>query len=263
MSRVVMRMVTVLFLGLFGFAAENGSGSPPVGEVAVQRNLVGRWISSDGSLRMRIVSDTKLFFNGRSFECKIDRNTIYVKDEGEMVPYPYRIDGNYLELSDPQGYVPVFVRAGSGTASPQPYPNTPGEIRQGNPRQSYPRQSYPGEGGRQRYGGAENGLLQGKYCSYSSSGGYGSSSYSSSNWAYFDGQGHFQYGSGGYYSGGGDLYGSEGADGRGTYEVRGNTIILRYSDGSSDRAYVYNRGDGGRITEVKYGDTLYAPQLCE
>ncbi len=263
MMKKLTGILLVVSLGVSMCLAEQGVKSSPLGRTMQKKNLVGTWVTSDGSVRMKIVSKTKLLFNGQPFECKIDQNTIYVKDQGQMVPYPYRISGNYLELSDPQGYVLVFVRAGSGTVSPQPYPNAPGGARQGYPQQGYPQQSYPGQGGQQQYGGAQNGLLQGKYCSYSSSGGYGSSSYSSSNWAYFDGRGNFQYGSGGYYSGGGDLYGSEGADGRGTYEVRGNTIILRYPDGSSDQAYVYNRGAGGRITEVKYGDTLYAPQLCE
>lgn len=254
MWNIVFRMVLTVLLSVSAGMADKNTKSSPLGKAAHKSEVTGTWVSSDGSVRLEIVSHTKLLYNGQPFSCKIDGNTIYVADQGQMVPYPYRVSGNYLELTYPEGYAVLFMKQEAGSAVNPAYPDA---------GRSRPRQGYPDRGGGRYGGGAENGLLQGKYCSYSSSGGYGSSSYSSSNWAYFDGRGNFQYGSGGYYSGGGDLYGSEGADGRGTYEVRGNTIILRYPDGSSDRAYVYNRGAGGRITEVKYGDTLYAPQLCD
>ena len=254
----ILRLVVI---GIFAVALQGGEkGAPPspLGKVTKQPvAIVGNWVSSDGSVRLQIVSDTKLLYNGQPFKCRIDGSTIYVADQGQMVPYPYRVSGDYLELTYPEGYAVLFVKEGAAAAAG-------GAPQQAYPGQGYPQRGYPqGGGSRQQYGGAENALLQGRYCSYSSSGGYGSSSYSSSNWAAFDGRGNFTYGSGGYYSGGGDLYGSEGADGRGTYEVRGNTIVLRYPDGSSDQAFVFYRGAGGRITEVNYGDTLYAPQLCE
>jgi len=105
-------------------------------------------------------------------------------------------------------------------------------------------------------------LLQGKYCNWSGSSGSGGS-FSSTRWAKFDGRGHFIYGSGSSYSGnGGSMY-NDGADGGGTYEVRGNRIILHYRDGSSDLASVYNRAANGMITEVMYDGALYATALCE
>ncbi len=109
---------------------------------------------------------------------------------------------------------------------------------------------------------ADTSGLYGTYCSYSgSSGSY--SSYSSSQWAQFDGQGNFTYGSSGSYSGGGDMYHNSGADGQGRYAVQGNTIILQYSDGSSEQAQVYVRQTNGSITEVMYQGTLYAKSLCQ
>ncbi len=251
MKNIVLSLLLVAWAVSFGYATEKGVKSPsPLGKATSRNGLVGTWVSSDGSTELKVVSNTKLLYNNEPFACKIEKNILYVMDEGQMVPYPYRISGNQLELLFPEGYSVVFVKAGSSAASVPPATNR---------QQGYPQQ----RGGGYTRGSAENGLLQGRYCSYSSSGGYGSSSYSSSNWAVFDGQGNFQYGSGGYYSGGGDVYGSEGADGRGTYEVHGDTIILRYPDGSSEQAYVHYRGSGGRITEVKYGSTLYAKQLCD
>jgi hypothetical protein len=105
--------------------------------------------------------------------------------------------------------------------------------------------------------------LKGAYCTYSgSSNAYGS--YSSSRWAKFDGNGHFSYGSSSAYSGAnGDLHANNGdAEGYGSYEISGNTIILHYSDGSSDSAQVNMRQKNGWITEVYYGTMLYATSLC-
>ena len=105
-------------------------------------------------------------------------------------------------------------------------------------------------------------LLQGKLCNWSSSSG-GGSSFSSTRWARFDGRGRFIYGSGASYSGGnGGMY-NNGADGGGTYEVRGNRIILRYDEGGADIAYVHNRAANGMITEVMFEGRLYAAALCE
>lgn len=219
------------------------------GDGGAQKRLNGVWMTPDGSVRLEIKSPTLLLYNGEKYRCSIDDRAIYVYDSsGAFVPYFYRTDGTWLELLYPDQSVVMFVKE-NAVAGRTPSARVPGDS--------------PSKGAGVRGNGGQNHLLRGKYCTYSSSGMSGSGSYSSTAWAYFDGQGRFQYGSGSYYSGGGDLYGNEGADGQGTYEVQGDVIVLRYPDGSSDRAYVYNRGSGGRITEVKYGSSLYAPQLCE
>jgi hypothetical protein len=205
--------------------------------------LVGTWVSTDGSITLAIASPTELSYNGQPFRCNIDERAIYVVDaQGLVTPYFYRTDGERLELLYPEGSVVLFVRQKEARGRP--------------PKGTAEGDGAPG-GEAQPHHASQNHLLQGRFCSFSSSSG-GGSSYSSTYWAQFDGRGNFVYGSGAYYSGGGDLY----ADGRGTYEVQGDTIVLRYPDGSSDRAYVYHRY-GGRITEIKYGSRVYAPQLCE
>ncbi len=105
-------------------------------------------------------------------------------------------------------------------------------------------------------------LLRGKLCNWSGSSG-GGSSFSSTRWARFDGRGRFVYGSGSSYSGGnGGMY-NNGAEGGGTYEVRGDRIILRYDEGGVDVAVVHNRAANGMITEVMFEGRLYAAALCE
>jgi hypothetical protein len=105
-------------------------------------------------------------------------------------------------------------------------------------------------------------LLQGTLCSWSGSSG-GGSSFSTTRWARFDGRGRFTYGSNSSYSGGnGGMY-NGGAEGGGTYEVRGDRILLHYDEGGTDVAYVYNRAGNGMITEVKFEGRVYAAALCE
>jgi hypothetical protein len=113
-------------------------------------------------------------------------------------------------------------------------------------------------------GGAPNQpqLLRGRLCSWSGSSG-GGSSFSTTYWARFDGRGRFVYGSESSYSGGNGSMNNGGAEGGGTYEVRGNRIILRYDEGGVDVAAVHNRAADGRITEVMFEGRLYAAALCE
>jgi hypothetical protein len=216
---------------------------------AGSEGLAGTWVTSDGSVTLKIESSERLLYNGHPYRCQIDARAIYVMDEnGIVTPYFYRTDGNRLELLYPEGSVVLFERA-SPSAKKRSPDRTDGAVN--SPETQKPETER-----------GQNRLLRGRYCSFSGSSG-GGSSFSTTYWAWFDGAGRFRYGSGSYYSGGGDLYGNEGEDGRGTYEVRGDTIMLRYPDGSSDRAYVYNRGAGGAITEIKYGNSVYAAQLCE
>jgi hypothetical protein len=234
MFRYFRTLMTALALSAVASAGPGGDG------------LVGTWVSEDGSITLKIESPTRLLYDGHPYRCSIDARAIYVADEnGIVTPYLYRTDGKRLELLYPEGGAVLFDRAPPATRK-RAAPDAP-EAR--NRRRDE-------NGGRST---GQNALVEGRYCSYSGSPGGG---YSTTYWAWFDGIGNFRYGSGSYYSGGGDLYGREGEDGRGTYEVRGDTIVLRYLDGSSDRAYVHNRGAGGRITEIRYGDSLYAAQLC-
>jgi len=194
--------------------------------------LKGRWRSEDGTSSLNIVSKSRLVYNGQELSCRIDAKVIYVADDGEIVAYPYRFEGKRLLIAFPQGYTVRFRRIEGRQA-----PTTASS--------------------------SQNALLAGTFCTYSGSSG-GGTSYSSNPWVRFDGRNRFSYGTNAYYSGGGDAYATEGgADGGGTYEVRGNSIVLHFSDGTRGMASVHFRQNSGRITEVKYGSAVYAPQLCE
>jgi hypothetical protein len=105
---------------------------------------------------------------------------------------------------------------------------------------------------------SQNHLVQGMYCSHS-----GSSGYSRSTRAYFDGQGLFRYSGEAYSSGpSGRAYGSD-AGSRGRYRVQGNQVALVFSDGSSGTARVFERAANGAITAVQYEGTIYARVLCD
>jgi len=108
---------------------------------------------------------------------------------------------------------------------------------------------------------AQNYKLYGTFCSYSSSG-YGSSSYSTSEHVYFDGKGHYQYGSNSSYSGGGDGYYGKGDVYAGTYRIQGKKVILTSSYGEVFIAYVYFTQSNGQVTELSYDGTLFGKSLC-
>ena len=109
----------------------------------------------------------------------------------------------------------------------------------------------------------DNNRLYGTFCSYSSSGYSGSSSYSTTQRVTFDGQGHYSYGSESSYSGGGDGYNNSSGGYSGGYKVVENKgVVLTDSDGSEYRVLIFFVQDSGEITELKYDGVVYAKNLC-
>jgi hypothetical protein len=68
-------------------------------------------------------------------------------------------------------------------------------------------------------------------------------------WAYFDGQGNFQYG-------------TTAPEGYGAYRVQGNIVELVYPDGSYESVQIAQRASDGTITALQYEGQLFSPQLC-
>ncbi|MFQ5584857.1 MAG: hypothetical protein ACE5GL_10515, partial [Calditrichia bacterium] len=86
----------------------------------------------------------------------------------------------------------------------------------------------------------------------------------STQWAYFDGQGGFSYGSEASFSSDDGLaYGGSPGGEKGTYRVAGDQVYLTFADGSQGVATVKIRQNDGRITELMYEGDLYAAELCE
>jgi hypothetical protein len=105
----------------------------------------------------------------------------------------------------------------------------------------------------------QEGLLKGKYCSWGGSSS-SSSSYGRSSWAYFDGQGGFIYGSEASFSSGSGMAYGGGQDGRGSYQIQGETVHLIFEDGSSGAARIF--ADGNNLG-LNYKGALYSPKLCD
>jgi len=242
-------------------------------------DLKGKWIWSEGDLELIFQSEKLLYLGGEPANYSIVNSVIRIQDE-EYYPmdYPFTLQGNVLNIIFPEGYELPFTRIGDSTQlDSQQYEQQLGEQQDFNYGQQQDQQygqsqnNQYGQQQTQQYGqqynqqqssGQEH-LLQGKLCCWSGSS-TSSSSYSSTKWAYFDGQGNFQYGSeSSFSSDAGNAWGNDGSGERGTYRISGDTVYLSYPDGSSDTATVHFRQDDGRITELKYGDDHYAKALCE
>jgi len=119
-------------------------------------------------------------------------------------------------------------------------------------------------------GAATDVTLSGTFCTLSATKNEPGSEngYTYSNWARFDGNGRFRYGSKLYYRAEGhqprDLYANERA-GRfsGTYTVEKDRIVFRLPDGSTAEAKVYWKTEKGEIRGFQYGKLLYFPELCD
>ena len=213
----------------------------PPNETGIIRTLEGSWHSENGITflfageRYRLSERGKLLDSG-NYRIRNGVLTLYNRLQGGPIEFRFAIREGVLNLQSADGTRYSFRRTDSSQAATDSAPAS----------------------------GSSLSRLQGRYCSYSGSGGAYGSSYSHSNWAYFDGRGNFTYGSSSYSGGGaGSYYTNQGGNGRGTYRIRGKEILLLFPDGSGGRAYVYRQRSDGMITEVKYEGLLYAPALCE
>jgi len=222
-------------------------------------DLKGKWIWSEGGLDLVFQSENLLYFGGEQANYSLENGIIRIQDEEyNSLDYPFTLQDNILNITFPEGYQLPFTRAGDSTQlNSQQYGQT--QDQQYNEQQGQPQNQQYG----QQQGSGQEHLLQGKLCAWSGSS-TSSSSYSATKWAYFDGQGNFQYGSeSSFSSDAGNAYSGDNTGNRGTYRVSGDTVYLSYPDGSSDMAAVYMRQNDGRITELKYGDDHYGAALCE
>ena len=215
--------------------------------ISAQKNkLYGSWQASNGTITT--FTPQTMTMAGSSYSYKIIGNIIRVFDEANnSLDYKYQIKGNQLYLYV-EGYGTYILQ--KVNANQQVGYNNPANGNQGYGNQGY------GNSGNNQY-------LYGTFCSYSSSGYSGSSSYSTTNRVYFDGRGNFQYGSESSYSGGGDgYYGGSGTE-QGRYQVQGNRVLMQFQDGSQIAVQIYVQQNSGEITELKYDGTLYAKALCD
>jgi hypothetical protein len=226
-------------------------GSNPFGSITAgnkqsspQSELIGNWQATNGAITS--FDQQYMTIAGSPYRYSVQGNIITVYDQANnTMTYKYQVKANQLYL-----YV-----EGTGTYTLTKVANGQQTV---NVNRGYSANQAQGSGN-----SAANAKLYGTFCSYSSSGYSGSSSYSTTEHVSFDGRGHYRYGSESSYSGNGDGY--AGGDGgySGTYNVQGNTILLTASDGSQYKVTVFFVQDSGEITEVKYDDTVYAKSLCD
>lgn len=200
-------------------------------------NLKGSWQSQDEEAVQLIFNNNgTLTFDGDTLNYSISGNNINVETEEGIIPYPYILKGNILTVTFPEGYKMIFKKLSSQNQNVNTQNNNT------NSSQNY--------------------LLNGNFCSYSSSTTY-NSSYSSQNKVYFDGAGKFYYGGSesSMSSSVGSYYGNSGSQNVGTYKVSGKTIYLTDAQGETAQAQVHFINSTG-ISEVMYNGKLYGKALC-
>lgn len=220
-------------------------GSPALAKG--KADLLGTWYNNEQGFKAELKGDGSALVNGQAGAWSVEgSNLVYVSEEGAMV-YRYTLKGKTLTLHSSDGAVLVYTRSPKAAAK--------GKAAKGGTKAAVG-------------GGNDNRLLRGMLCSYS-----GGSTMSHSDRVSFDGQGRYSTGSESVYSASGnDQYGNESwrgggasnsAGGGGTYQVRGDVVILTADDGSSLEVKVNMRQSDGRITELMHGKKLFAAGLCE
>ncbi len=197
-----------------------------------KKQLVGTWQYQNTILK--IMDNNQLVYDGETSNYSLISNAIRVYDDyGSYFDYVYTISQEKLSITFPDGNQYVFSKAKKMTGQGK----TSGTIPAG---------------------------LYGNFCNYSGSSG-GSSSYSSTRSLYFDGKGHFIYGTETSFSGnaGNYLNNSDSSPSEnGSYSVSGNTIILSANDGSTYQLKITIVQNSGEITEVVYNQMTFAKALC-
>jgi hypothetical protein len=207
-------------------------------------NPTGNWLCQTeyGSVSLSFLSENQLVYDGETLDYKIAGNTLKIQSNYVWTDYPFELNDSQLTIDFPEGYRLLFNKINKSNS------NTSNENVKSGAQNT------------------EGYYLNGTLCEYgSSSSSYGEySSYSHTNRLYFDGRGNFQYGTESSYSGGGSgAYSSDNATDKGTYRISGNKVILTANDGSVYKLTVNFIQDDGRITELYYGESLYASGLCE
>ncbi len=201
----------------------------------ITKKLLGNWQYKNqyGTSNLVFKSGNQLILDGVPASYTATTSNLQVLADGQYLNYAYKLAGNILYITFPEGYTVNYKKVSTSTSN--------NNVIKGK--------VY---------------LLNGTFCSYSgSSSSY--SSYSSSTKVYFDGKGTFQYKSETSFSSNAGNYNNSGNQGieDGKYDLKGNQIILYFPDGTTGYAQVYFKQDNGSISEIKYDGTIYAKNLCD
>jgi len=232
MHKSVFFLILTTFLGSSALYGQVESSKP-----------TGNWLCQTeyGSVSLNFISDDQMVYDGETLNYVISGNTLKVYSDYVWIDYPFELKDSQLIISYPEGYRLLFNKVSETNVDISSDNNNSGTQNSG-----------------ERY-------LNGTLCEYGSSSSSSSySSYSHTNRLYFDGRGNFQFGTESSYSGSaGSAYSSDNAAKTGTYRISGDEVILTFRDGSTYKFSIYFIQDDGQITEMYYGEKLYAAGLCE
>jgi hypothetical protein len=203
-------------------------------------SLTGKWIyqTTQGQLVLEFISASELSLNGENTQYQLKEGSIQSITDAGIIDYPYLLNQGILTITFPDGTKIPFSRA---TSNVQDQQST-------NQQQSQQGRAWQ---------------LNGTLCSWSGSSN-SSSSYSRTQKVAFDGKGNFQFGSeAGFSSNSGIAYSGNPNVQRGTYSVGDRSVVLYFQDGNRYEVQINMRQNNGTITELMYGNTLYAKGLCD
>ncbi len=216
-----------------------------VGQGQENSTLSGKWLfqNQQGQLVLEFLSASQLSFNGESTQYQLKEGVIQTMGDYGWIDYPYTLNQGTLTITFPDGTQIPFART-SATATNQQGMNQKGTNQQSG-------------------GGGSTGQLSGTLCNWSGSSG-SSSSYSSTRKLFFDGQGNYQFGKEGSFSGDDGLaYSGDPNAETGTYSVGANTVTLTNQSGQTYQFQIKIRENNGAITCIEYEGALYSTTLCE
>jgi len=207
--------------------------------------LSGKWLfqNQQGQLVLEFLSASQLTFNGETTQYQLKEGIIQAMGDYGWIDYPYTLNQGTLTITFPDGTQLPFTRT-SSTAT-----NQQGMNQQGMNQQST--------------GGGSTWQLKGALCNWSGSSG-SESSYSSTRKLIFDGQGNYQFGREGSFSGDAGLaYSGDPNVEIGTYSVGESSVTLYNQAGQTYQFIIKVRENNGVITCLEYEGALYATSLCE
>jgi hypothetical protein len=207
-------------------------------------NLTGTWIfqNQQGQLVLEFNTASQLTLNGASTQYQLKQGVIQAMGDYGWIDYPYTLNQGVLTITFPDGTQIPFTKS-SSTAINQQGMNQQGANQQG--------------------GGGSAWQLRGSLCNWSGSSS-STSSYSSTRKLVFDGQGNYQFGKEGSFSGDDGLaYSGDPNVETGTYSVGTNTVTLNNQSGQTYQFQIKIRDDNGVITCIEYEGALYSTTLCE
>ena len=103
---VILSLSLALLLG-----ASSAPGGPKASE------LIGYWIcnTAEGSVSLIFETEDRLIYDGDPAQYSISGSTIQVMGDYGPTPFPYRLDGNSLAITFPEGVTYTFVKQETGS----------------------------------------------------------------------------------------------------------------------------------------------------